>query len=120
MAGNIFISPGTKLNPTTPLTQAVTAPATEIGGLTYSEWAWWIIGSIVAFFVLRWVIRLAFELWLSRNLVYIQVALPRSDSKLDKEHETKKDFKEKIGIMNLVHNSFWKLSSTSLKYTILN
>jgi hypothetical protein len=38
------------------------------------------------------------------------VALPRSDSKLDKEHETKKDFKEKIGIMNLVHNAFWKLA----------
>lgn len=61
-----------------------------------------------------------FELLLSRHLVYIQVALPRSDSKLDKEHETKKDFKEKVGIMNLVHNSFWKISSTSLKYTILN
>lgn len=64
--------------------------------------------------------RFVFELYLSRDLVYIQVALPRSDSKLDKEHETKKDFKEKIGIMNLVHNSFWKISSTSLKYTFLN
>jgi hypothetical protein len=119
MAGNIFISPGIKI-PTTPLTQSVSIQATEIGGMSYSEWALLIVGSIIAFFFLRWAIRLAFELWMSRSLVYIQVALPRSDSKLDKEHETKKDFKEKIGIMNLVHNSFWKISSTSLKYTILH
>jgi hypothetical protein len=48
------------------------------------------------------------------------VTLPRSDSKLDKEHETKKDFKEKAGIMNLVHNALWKIPSTSLRYTITN
>lgn len=89
-------------------------------GLTYTEWVYWIIGVIIAFFVIRWLARLLFELLLSRHLVYIQVALPRSDSKLDKEHETKKDFKEKMGIMNLVHNAFWKISSTSLKYSILN
>jgi hypothetical protein len=40
-------------------------------------------------------IRLAVEMVLSRKLAYIQVTLPRTDSKLDKEHETKKDFKEK-------------------------
>jgi hypothetical protein len=98
----------------------VTPPITTHMGMTYTDWALWIIGCIVAFFVLRWIIRFTFEMISSRNLVYIQVALPRSDSKLDKEHETKKDFKEKIGIMNLVHNSFWKISSTSLKYTLLN
>lgn len=65
-------------------------------------------------------IRLFFEIWASRHLVYIQVSLPRSDSKLDKEHETKKDFKEKAGIMSLVHNALWKIPDTSLKYTILN
>lgn len=79
-----------------------------------------IIGGIVAFFVIRWIVRLLIELWLARYLVYIQVAVPRSDSKLDKEHETKKDFKEKAGIMSLVHNSVWKIPSTSLKYTVLN
>ncbi len=79
-----------------------------------------IIGAIVAFFVIRWIVRLLLELWLARYLVYIQVSVPRSDSKLDKEHETKKDFKEKAGIMSLVHNSIWKVPSTSLKYTVLN
>jgi len=64
--------------------------------------------------------RLAFEIILSPTLVYVQVSLPRSDSKLDKEHETKKDFKEKIGIMNLVHNAVWKISTTSLWLTVMN
>jgi hypothetical protein len=31
-----------------------------------------------------------------KRLVYIKITLPRADSKLDKEKETKKDFKEKI------------------------
>ncbi len=88
--------------------------------MSYTDMALWILGGIIAFFILVWVMRLLCELFLTRNLVYIQVSLPRSDSKLDKEHETKKDFKEKAGIMNLIHNSFWKISSASLKYTILN
>ncbi len=60
------------------------------------------------------------ELWLAHGIVNIQVSLPRSDSKLDKEHETKKDFKEKAGIMSLVHNSIWKIPSTSLRNTVSN
>jgi len=39
---------------------------------------------------------LIFELIWAKNLVYMKVTLPKSDSKLDKEKETKKDFKEKI------------------------
>lgn len=70
--------------------------------------------------MLRKLIRLLVELFLAKDLVYIQVTLPRSDSKLDKEHETKKDFKEKAGIMNLVHNALWKIPSTSLRHTVNN
>jgi hypothetical protein len=40
--------------------------------------------------------RLLFEVSRSKRLVYMKVTLPKSDSKLDKEKETKKDFKEKI------------------------
>lgn len=80
----------------------------------------WIIGIIIAFFAIRKAIRLLFEIWMARYLVYIQVALPRSDSKLDKERETKKDFKEKVGIMSLVHNSLWKIPDMSFKYTVMN
>jgi hypothetical protein len=32
-------------------------------------------------------------------LVYLKITLPKKDSKLDKEQETKKDFKEKMGMM---------------------
>lgn len=77
-------------------------------------------GLILAFYLIRWFLRLLVELYLVKDLVYIQVTLPRSDSKLDKEHETKKDFKEKTGIMNLVHNALWKMPTTSFRYTFTN
>jgi hypothetical protein len=40
--------------------------------------------------------RLMFEMWTAKKLVYMKITLPKADSKLDKERETKKDFKEKI------------------------
>jgi hypothetical protein len=40
----------------------------------------------------------------------MKVTLPRADSKLDKERETKKDFKEKIGIMSLFYKAIHKLA----------
>jgi hypothetical protein len=51
---------------------------------------------ILALLVIRKLIQLAFEVWYSKNLRYLKITLPRADSKLDKEKETKKDFKEKI------------------------
>lgn len=57
---------------------------------------------------------------MSKDLVYIEVTLPRSDSKLDKERETKKDFKEKIGIMSLVYKSLHKIDSASFRYSIMD
>jgi hypothetical protein len=50
----------------------------------------------LAFILIKKAVRLAFEIWYSKNLVYLKVTLPKADSKLDKEKETKKDFKEKI------------------------
>jgi hypothetical protein len=41
-------------------------------------------------------LRFVFELYYAKNLRYLKVTVPRADSKLDKEKETKKDFKEKI------------------------
>jgi len=35
-------------------------------------------------------------MYYAKNLVYLRVRVPKADSKLDKEKETKKDFKEKI------------------------
>lgn len=117
MARNIFLPTGT--------TQTVPTPIVSKNSPTEQDWgllslALVIVSYIIFFVLLIKAIRLTVEILLSRKLVYIQVTLPRSDSKLDKEHETKKDFKEKAGIMNLVHNALWKIPSTSLRYTITN
>ena len=76
------------------------------------------IGTIV--FIIYKSIRLAFELYYSKNLRYLQITLPRADSKLDKERETKKDFKEKIGQMSMFYKAIHKLSEAGLKDTFLN
>jgi len=51
---------------------------------------------------------------------YLQITLPRADSKLDKEKETKKDYKEKIGMMSMFYKAIHKLSEAGLKDTFLN
>jgi hypothetical protein len=61
-----------------------------------------------------------FELRYSKNLRYLKITLPRADSKLDKEKETKKDFKEKVGMMGMFYKAIHKLSEAWLKDTILN
>jgi hypothetical protein len=55
-------------------------------------------------------LRFAFELYYAKNLRYLRITLPRSDSKLDKEKETKKDFKEKIGMMSMFYKAVHKLA----------
>ena len=75
----------------------------------------------VALFVLIFKsIRLLFEMYYSKNLRYMKVSLPRADSKMDKEKETKKDFKEKIGIMSMFYKAIHKLSEAGLRDTMLN
>lgn len=84
--------------------------------------SWFISALIVAaiFFTIYKSIRLAFELFYSKNLRYLQITLPRADSKLDKERETKKDFKEKIGQMSMFYKAIHKLSEAGLRDTLLN
>ncbi len=65
-------------------------------------------------------IRLLFEIYYSKHIRYLKVTLPKADSKLDKEKETKKDFKEKIGIMSMFYKAIHKLSEAGLRDTLLN
>jgi len=65
-------------------------------------------------------IRLAFEVYYSKNLRYLKITLPRADSKLDKEKETKKDFKEKLGMMSMFYKAIHKLAEAGLRDTFLN
>ncbi len=73
---------------------------------------------LIIFFVK--LVRLLFEIYYSKNLVYLKITLPRADSKLDKEKETKKDFKEKTGMMWIFYKSIHKLNEAWLKDTILD
>jgi hypothetical protein len=50
----------------------------------------------------------------------MKVTLPRADSKLDKEKETKKDFKEKAGVMSVFYKSIHKMTETSFLETFMN
>lgn len=54
------------------------------------------------------------------HMVHLRVMLPRADSKLDKEQDTKKDFKEKIGIMTLFFKSIHMIGRISAMNTIMN
>ena len=75
---------------------------------------------IVVFFLFLKFIRLAYEVYAARKLVYMRVTLPRADSKLDKEKETKKDFKEKTGIMSIFYKGIHKISQATMTETLLN
>jgi hypothetical protein len=75
---------------------------------------------ILVFFALLKLIRLAYEIYAAKNLIYMRITLPRADSKLDKEKETKKDFKEKTGIMSIFYKGIHKISEATLAETLLN
>jgi len=75
---------------------------------------------IIAFILIIKIIRVFFEIYYQKNLVFMKVTLAKKDSKLDKERETKKDFKEKIGIMSMFYKAIHKLSEVGLKDTISN
>ena len=75
---------------------------------------------IVALITILKTIRFLFELYYIKNLRYLKVTVPRADSKLDKERETKKDFKEKIGMMSMFYKAVHKLAEAWLKDTFLN
>lgn len=80
--------------------------------------------NIVLFVIIVWVllriIRLVYEVVRANDLVYMRVTLPRADSKLDKEKETKKDFKEKVGIMTVFYKSIHNLTQASARDTFMN
>lgn len=65
-------------------------------------------------------LRFLFEIYYAKNLRYLRVMVPRADSKLDKEKETKKDFKEKIWMMSMFYKAIHKLTEAGLKDTFLN
>ncbi len=87
---------------------------------TIGIWVIYIVWGIIVLLFLKNFIRFLFELYYAKNLRYLKVTLPRADSKLDKEKETKKDFKEKTGMMSMFYKAIHKLSEAGLRDTFLN
>ena len=81
---------------------------------------WNLIVLVFLIFLLLKVIRVLYEIYAARRLVYMRVTLPRADSKLDKERETKKDFKEKVGIMSVFFKSVHKIGDITFRDWILD
>ena len=55
--------------------------------------------------------RYVYASWKSKSLVHLKVLLPRSDSKVDQEKRTEKDFKEKVAIMEQLYRALWEVRS---------
>ncbi|MFC1733218.1 type IV secretory system conjugative DNA transfer family protein [candidate division KSB1 bacterium] len=50
----------------------------------------------------------------AKNLVYLKVTLPRSDSKIDQEKRTEKDFKEKVAAMAQLYRALYEIREMNL------
>ncbi len=74
---------------------------------------------ILGYLMLK-LLRVMYEIYNARKLIYMQITLPRADSKLDKEKETKKDFKEKMGIMSIFYKSIIKISNITFWDSLLD
>lgn len=77
-----------------------------------------IIVSVVALIVL-WRVGVTlgylwFDSHMRRKMIFMKVTLARSDSKLDKERETKKDFREAVGIMQQLYRALYEIKELNL------
>ncbi len=68
--------------------------------------------------VCKWMVYYGLEVRRTKKLVYLKVLLPRNDSKIDKEQQTKKDFREKVGIMHQLFRSLWEIKQLNLSNAI--
>ncbi|MBI3816680.1 type IV secretion system DNA-binding domain-containing protein [Candidatus Peregrinibacteria bacterium] len=67
---------------------------------------------ITAILVIKYAIyntRFWYAWWQGRYLVSMKVLLPRSDSKIDQEKRTEKDFKEKVAVMEQLYRALWEV-----------
>jgi len=67
--------------------------------------------------VLKYFIRFARFLYAHfrfKDLVWMKITLPRSDSKIDQEQRTEKDFKEKVAIMAQLYRALYEIKEMNL------
>lgn len=83
----------------------------------------WTVLILVLFFGAKYLIELfryVFALRNSKNLVYLRVTLPRNDTQKDKDKDTEKDFKEKIGVMDQFYRNIHEIRELTLMNRIRN
>ena len=93
----------------------------HIAGITL-EWLknyglWTLLIVVGGWYALKWLIKLARIIYLhhtAKHLVYIKVTLPRSDSKMDQEKRTEKDFKEKVAVMAQLYRALYEIREMNL------
>lgn len=84
-------------------------------------WTWFIADPLentlilaTVFYLLKWFmyqVRFWYAVYMSKRLICMKVVLPRSDSKLDQEKRTEKDFKEKVAMMEQLYRALWEVRS---------
>ncbi|MFH1012143.1 MAG: type IV secretory system conjugative DNA transfer family protein [Candidatus Peregrinibacteria bacterium] len=80
-------------------------------------WLMLLIAIVGGYIVLKFGIKLMRLLYLhfhARRLVYMKVTLPRSDSKMDQEKRTEKDFKEKVAVMAQLYRALYEIHELDL------
>lgn len=70
-----------------------------------------IFGGYIAWRLGKYWFRYLYSIYRARSLVSMHVVLPRTDTKLDQEQRTEKDFKEKIAIMEQLYRALWEVKS---------
>lgn len=100
----------------------------KLGPMISNAFAWstsvgwkWLIGAIIAWYFVKYALKIARIInlhYLTKKLVYLKVTLPRSDSKIDQEKRTEKDFKEKVAVMAQLYRALYEIREMNLWNTI--
>ncbi|MBU0705898.1 type IV secretion system DNA-binding domain-containing protein [Patescibacteria group bacterium] len=80
-------------------------------------WLMAVIALAIIFYIIPLIIRIArfiFVHFMAKKLVYMKIELPRSDSKMDQEKRTEKDFKEKVAIMSQLYRALYEIRELNL------
>ena len=74
----------------------------------------WVVSIYLFWKVLKKYFRFYYALRQSKNLISLKVIQPRSDSKIDQEKRTEKDFKEKMAVMEQLYRALWEVRSLTI------
>ena len=78
----------------------------------------WILSVYLLWRFLRKYARFFYALRQAKRLVALKVIQPRSDSKIDQEKRTEKDFKEKLAMMEQLYRALWEVRSLTIWQTL--